>query len=85
MILLMTNHPWLRLGPHSRLNHITSMVVRGEKSGGTRESVSQAGDRDRRPFSQEQCIYLTLLSQCESFSCTTCHERVHVMCIRFLL
>jgi hypothetical protein len=30
-------------------------------------------------------IYPTLLSQCERLSRMACHERVHVVCIKFLL
>jgi hypothetical protein len=39
----------------------------------------------RAIFLMRSRICPTLLSQRERLMCTTCHERVHVMCIRFLL
>jgi hypothetical protein len=36
-------------------------------------------DRNGSPFSQEQCIRPTLLSQRERLPCTACHERVGVV------
>jgi hypothetical protein len=62
------------------------MAVTRKKLEETRGTVNQrAVDQDGSPFSQEQWIYSTLLSQRKRLPRMICRERVCVVFIKFLL
>jgi hypothetical protein len=69
------------------LKSIASMAMRGEKLGGDLLIGQPTGWGCSREsfFLGSSGICLTPLSQRERLPCTACRERIHVVCIRFLL
>jgi hypothetical protein len=63
------------------------MVVRGENLGGDPwiDQPTGWGSSRESLFLKSSGIHPTLLGQCKGLPRTACHERVRVMCIRFLL